>query len=193
MNDASCAVVRVDEIRDYARINVEVARLFDSGVSRIHLARCGGQRLLLFGLRGPGGCLIEVEGDVGPEFAAELDAADVRVYVRGSVADGVARGMRSGAVLVAGNAGDVAGYAMAGGTLAIAGSAGRRVGLDMTGGLIAVHRGTGGLVGERRRGGAIEVAGAIDSVAIGGRFPVEWILETPWAGANAAGGRGRSN
>ncbi len=193
MSDASWTVVRVDEIRDYSRINVEVSRLFESGASRIRLARCGGQRLLLFGLRGRGDCLIEVEGDVGPEFAAELDAADVRVYVRGSVADGVARGMRSGAVLVAGNAGDVAGYAMAGGTLAIAGWAGRRVGLDMTGGLIAICGGTGGLVGERRRGGTIEVAGAIDSAAIGGRFPVAWIRETPWGEANAAGARGRSN
>ncbi len=180
MSEASIAVVRVDEIRDYARINAEVARLLQSGVSRVRLARCGGQRLLLYGLRSNRGCRIEVEGDVGPEFAAELDAADVRVYVEGSVADGVARGMRNGAVLVAGNAGDVAGYAMAGGTLAIAGSAGHRTGLDMTGGLIAVHRGAGRLAGERRRGGTIQIAGAVDAAAIADRFPAEWIRETPW-------------
>lgn len=151
------ASIPVDEVRDYHRINAELAALLDRGHARVRLDRVGGQRLLLAGLRGPWRAAVEVFGDAGPEFAAGLDAPGLSVVVHGAVADGVGRGLAGGAVAVLGAGGDGAGYGQIGGALVLVGVAGHRAGLAMQGGLLVLRNGAGRLCGERQAGGLIVV------------------------------------
>jgi glutamate synthase domain-containing protein 3 len=159
MDPATPAVVPVNEIRDYHRINAEVAHALDRGAKLVRLTGVEGQRLLLAGLRGPWRATVEVSGDAGPELAAGLDAPGLLTIVRGSVADGAARSLVAGDILILGVAGDATSNRQAGGTVCCAGRAGNRSGLAMGGGLLLLRGGTGRLAGDRQEGGLIAVQG----------------------------------
>lgn len=148
-------VVSVPDIRDYERINAETVQLLDAGHRRIRLASVGHQRLLLSRLNGRWEAVVEVEGDAGPELAAEVDAPGLVVICRGGAADGAGRSLRAGTLLILGNAGDGVGYAQAGGQIIVAGSAGNRAGLNLTGGRLILLGPVGRLAGERQAGGTI--------------------------------------
>jgi glutamate synthase domain-containing protein 3 len=149
------AVLVVPEIRDYQRINAELARRLDAGDRLVRLAGVEGQRLLVAGLRGPWEAVVEVDGDAGPELAAGLDAPGLTVVCSGRAADGAASGMRAGRLVVLGDAGPAVGYALAGGTVVVAGDAGPRAGLNQSGGVLVLHRTVGPLAGERQSGGRL--------------------------------------
>ena len=102
---------------------------------------------------------VEVEGRVGPEFAAELNAPGLTVICRGNAADGPGRGLRAGRVLILGDAEVAIGYAQEGGVIVVAGSAGPRAGLGQRGGSLILLSDVGQLVGERQSGGRIYVFG----------------------------------
>jgi len=150
-------VVVVPDVRDYTRINAELIQLLDAGHPVIRLSGVRSQRLLASGLRGAWHALVVVEGDAGPELAADLDAPNLSIVCTGSAKDGAGRGLRSGQVLVTGDVDAVAGYAQSGGCLVVAGSAGPRAGLDHSGGLLVLGGSVGRLLGERQRGGEIVV------------------------------------
>lgn len=149
--------VLVPEVRDFARINAELSLLLDAGHPHVRLAGADGQRLLVRGLRGPWRSLVEVQGDAGPELAADLNAPNLVVVCTGSVLDGAGRGMVNGRLLVLGDAGAVAGYAQSGGTIVVAGSVGPRAGLDQSGGRLVLRGPVGRLAGERQSGGLVLV------------------------------------
>ena len=145
----------VPELRDYRRINAELARLLDAGETRVRLAGVEGQRLLLHGLAGAWDAVVEVAGDAGPELAAELDAPNLLVVCTGSAADGAGRDARGGRLLILGEAGASTAYGLRGGAVIAARSAGPRAGLNLAGGTLALLGPTGQLVGERQSGGLI--------------------------------------
>jgi glutamate synthase domain-containing protein 3 len=155
--DPPSFTLSVPEIRDYDRINAELAQRLDEGHTHVRLAGAEGQRLLLARLTGIWNALVEVEGRVGPEFAAELNSPGLTVICRGDAADGAATGMRAGRVLILGNAGVAVGYAQVGGTIVVSGAAGPRAGLGQRGGNLALLSDVGQLVAERQSGGRIFV------------------------------------
>jgi hypothetical protein len=97
--------------------------------------------------------LIEVEGDTGPELAAEMAAPGLTVVARGSTADGAARALRDGRLILLGDAGDALGYGQVGGLILAASGAGHRAGLGQRGGTLVVLGPIGRLAGERQDGG----------------------------------------
>jgi glutamate synthase domain-containing protein 3 len=148
-------VIVVSEIREYPRINAELAQRLDQGHTRVRLAGAEGQRLLLAGLAGSWNAVVEIEGHAGPELAAELDAPGLTVVCRGAAEDGAGRGLRSGRLLILGRAGDAVGYTQTGGSVAVSGPAGHRAGLDMAGGTLLLLGEVGRLAGERQTGGRL--------------------------------------
>jgi glutamate synthase domain-containing protein 3 len=157
MSGPAAPVVAIPEIRDYQRINAEVVRLLDDGHRRVRLVGAEAQRLLLAGVRGTWDAVIELEGRAGPELAADLDAPAVLVVCRGAAADGAARGLCAGRVLILGDAGDAVGYTQRGGVVVVRGSAGPRAGLGLAGGTLALLGPVGRLCGERQAGGFLFV------------------------------------
>jgi glutamate synthase domain-containing protein 3 len=151
--DRPVPVLSVPEIRDYQRINAELVRLLDEEHRRVRLAGAERQRLLVSGLSGPWDAVVEVDGAVGPEFAADLDAPGLTIVGRGPAGDGAARGLRAGRVVILGDAGEALPYAQAGGTVVGARSAGPRAGLGQRGGVLAVLGAVGPLAAERQAGG----------------------------------------
>jgi glutamate synthase domain-containing protein 3 len=151
------ATISVPEIRDFDRINAELIQRLDFGARRIVLAGVGGQRLLASRLVGSWDALIEVEGNAGPELAAELDAPGLTVVVRGNVADGAGRGLVAGRLIVTGSASDGLGYTQTGGTIVVHGSAGHRAGLMQAGGSLIIVGAVGRLAAERQTGGVLIV------------------------------------
>lgn len=145
----------IPEIRDYRAINAELVALLDRGHSRVRLEGAEGQRLLASGLKGPWRATVEIIGRTGPEVVADLDAPALTVIVRGSTADGAARGLRAGRVIILGDAGDAAGYGQSGGILLISGSAGHRAGLAQSGGVLAILGSMGRLACDRQSGGRL--------------------------------------
>lgn len=164
--------VPVEEVRDYRRVNAEIVRLLDAGHTRVQLTGVEGQRLLVSGLRGAWRAEVELLGRAGPELAADLDAPDLIVRAS-AVADGAARGLRSGALVVSGPAGDGLAYELAGGTVVVAGAAGHRAGLRMTGGRLLLLGPVGRLLADRQSGGDVLAARA-------------WV--GPWSRHGATGG-----
>lgn len=146
-------LVVVAEIREYPRINAEVVQRLDAGCDHVRLTAAEGQRLLVAGLKGNWTAVVEIEGDAGPELAAELDAPGLLVVCHGTAGDGAGRGLRAGRLLVLGTAGDAIGYTQAGGTVVAAGTAGHRAGLDLAGGTLVLLGSSGRLAGERQSGG----------------------------------------
>ena len=148
-------VIDVAEIRAYPRINAEVVRRLDLGLDRVVLAGAEGQRLLLAGLRGDWGAVVEVEGHAGPELAAGLDAPNLLVIGRGPAGDGAGRALQSGRLLIRGDAGHAVGYAQRGGRIVVVGRSGPRAGLDRDGGTLILLGPVGRLAGERQAGGLL--------------------------------------
>src|SRR5262245_43921878 len=87
------AVLSIPEIRDYERINSELVQRLDSGHQRVRLKGAEGQRFLVARLVGGWTAVVEIEGRVGPELAAELNAPGLTVVCRGSAADGAGRAL----------------------------------------------------------------------------------------------------
>ena len=152
-------VVLVSEIRDYDRINAELTQLLDRGHAVVRLAAVEGQRLLAAGLRGAWNATVIVEGNAGPELAAELDATALTIICEGSAADGAGRALRAGTLLIRGDAGDAVGYGQSGGTIVVAGDAGARAGLALSEGVLVLLGAVGRLAGDRQSGGLILVHG----------------------------------
>ena len=168
-------VIPVAEIREYPRINAELARALDGGADCVRLAEVEGRRLLLAGLRGAWRAFVEVEGDAGPELAAEMDAPGVTVVARAAVGDGAGRGLIAGKILIFGDAGDAVGYDQRGGTIVVNGRAGHRAGLRQQGGDLYLWGGAGRLAGDRQAGGGLfvcpDLVGAnLRHAATGGRL-----------------------
>ncbi len=153
--DPPAAVVSIPEVREYPRINAEVVRHLDAGHARVVLAGAGGHRLLLHGLTGAWNAVVEVEGHAGPELAAELNAPGLTVVCRGPVADGAARDLREGRVVILGNAGDALACSQRGGAVLVVGSSGHRAGLGQVGGSLVLLGAVGRLAGERQSGGRL--------------------------------------
>lgn len=153
-------VVPVAEIRDYHLVNAEVVRHLDAGRVHVRLVGAEGQRLLLAGLAGAWTAVIEIDGRAGPELAAGLDAPGLTVLCRGPAADGAARGLRGGLILVRGDVGAAVGYAQVGGAVIVSGAAGPRAGLNQVGGDLMLLGRVGALAGERQAGGRLFAVGA---------------------------------
>jgi glutamate synthase domain-containing protein 3 len=154
-------VLAVNEIRDYERINVELAQWLHAGHAHVRLTGVDGQRLLASGLAGAWSAVIEIEGNAGPELAAGLDAPGLVVVTRGSAADGVGRGLRQGRLLILGDAADATGYRQAGGVVMVAGATGHRAGLELEAGTLVLGGPTGRLLGDRQAGGRILALGTV--------------------------------
>jgi glutamate synthase domain-containing protein 3 len=159
-DSGSVALISVPEVRDYQRINAELAQQLDRGVSRVRLTGAEGQRLLVAGLAGGWRAVVEVEGRAGPELAAALNAPGVTVVCHGPADDGAGRGLRAGRLLILGNAGEALGYAQEGGTIVAARAAGPRAGLNQKGGVLIVLGDVGRLAGERQLGGRLFAHGS---------------------------------
>ncbi len=125
-SDGSVPVVPIPEIRDYQRINAELVRHLNARQGKVRLVGAEGQRLLVAGLAGEWNAVVEVEGRAGPEFTADLDAPGLTVICHGPVADGAARGLRAGRVVVLGDAGAALGYMQEGGIVVAAQGVGPR-------------------------------------------------------------------
>ena len=179
-SDPPAAVVPIPEVREYPRINAEVVRHLDAGHARVVLAGAGGHRLLLHGLTGPWNAVVEVEGHAGPELAAELDAPGLTVVCRGPVADGAARDLRAGRVVILGDAGDALAYSQRGGAVLVAGSSGHRAGLGLAGGSLVLLGAVGRLAGERQGGGRLwAVDGQLGPHSGRGRRGGRLVLDRP--------------
>lgn len=152
-------VIVVPEVRDYTRINAELTRLLDAGHSRIRLAGVDGQRLLAHGLRGHWSALVVIEGNAGPELAADMLAPGLTVACTGSARDGAGRGLRAGRLVIAGDVDAAVGYTQAGGMIVVHGTAGPRAGLDQSGGELMILGRVDRLAGERQSGGTIALFG----------------------------------
>ncbi len=145
----------VPEIRDFERINAEIAQRLDAGATRIVLAGVEGQRLLASRLRGGWTAIVEVDGIAGPELAAGMDAPGLTILARKDVADGAGSGLIAGRIVVRGTAGDSLGYAQRGGIILVLGGAGHRAGLLQSGGVLIVAGEVGRLSGDRQAGGCV--------------------------------------
>jgi glutamate synthase domain-containing protein 3 len=142
-------------LRDYQQINAELVRLLNLGHSHIRLEGVEGQRLLALRLSGSWQAVVELDGNAGPELAAELDAPGLLVICRGSAADGAGRGMSAGRLLILGTAGTGLGYAQRGGLIVAVRPVGPRAGLGQLGGDLVLLDGCGSLAGERQSGGRL--------------------------------------
>ncbi len=145
----------VPELRDYQQINAELVRRLNLGERHIRLEGVAGQRLLVWRISGAWQALIEIEGNTGPELAAELDAPGLTVVCRGSAADGAGRGLAAGRLVVGGAAGAAVGYFQRGGLIVALGDVGPRAGLAQCGGDLVLLGKVGALAGERQTGGRL--------------------------------------
>jgi glutamate synthase domain-containing protein 3 len=147
----------IPEIRNYQKINAELVALLDRGHPLVRLEGAEGQRLLGSGLSGSWHAVVEIIGRTGPEVAADLDAPGLIIVARGPTADGAARGLRAGRVILIGEAGDATGYGQSGGILVVSGLTGHRAGLAQSGGTLAILGSSGRLAGDRQSGGRLFV------------------------------------
>ncbi len=145
----------VPELRDYQQINAEIVRRLNQGERHVRLEGVAGQRLLVSRIAGDWQALIELDGDAGPELAAELDAPSLTVVCRGSAADGAGRGLKAGRLLIGGVAGPAIGYFLRGGLVVAVGNVGSRAGLNQHGGDLVLLGKVGALAGERQSGGRL--------------------------------------
>ena len=145
----------VPELRDYQQINAELVRRLNLGAWHVRLEGVAGQRLLVSRIAGAWRALIEVDGNAGPELAAELDAPDLTVVCRGSAADGAGRGLAAGRLFIGGEAGAAIGYFQRGGLIVAVGDVGPRAGLNQLGGDLVLLDKIGALAGERQAGGRL--------------------------------------
>jgi glutamate synthase domain-containing protein 3 len=152
---AAAPPILVPELRDYQQINAELIRRLNVGQRHVRLEGVEGQRLLVSRLAGSWQALIEVDGNAGPELAAELNASGLTVICRGSAADGAGRGLLAGRLVILGTAGTALGYFQQGGLIVACRDAGPRAGLCQRGGDLVLLDRTGALTGERQSGGRL--------------------------------------
>jgi glutamate synthase domain-containing protein 3 len=152
---APSTVLSIPEVRDYQRINAELAQRLDEGYACVRLAGAEGQRLLLSGMAGSWSALVEIEGDAGPELAAGLDAPGLTIIARGRTADGAGARLRAGRLILLGDTGDALGVGQQGGVIVAVAAAGHRAGLGQSGGVLVVLGPLGRLAGERQAGGRL--------------------------------------
>ncbi len=152
---AAAPSIVVPELRDYQQINAEVVRRLNLGEPHVRLEGVAGQRLLISRISGAWQALIEVEGNAGPELAAELDAPGLTVVCRGSAADGAGRGLAAGRLVIGGEASAAVGYFQRGGLIVAVGGVGPRAGLAQCGGDLVLLGKVGALAGERQTGGRL--------------------------------------
>jgi glutamate synthase domain-containing protein 3 len=145
----------VPELRDYQQINVELVRRLDLGQGHVRLEGVEGHRLLAFRLAGDWQAVIEINGDAGPELAAELAAPGLTVVCRGTAADGAGRGLVAGRLVILQAAGTALGYFQEEGLIVAGGDTGPRAGLCQKGGDLVILGRAGALAGERQAGGRI--------------------------------------
>jgi glutamate synthase domain-containing protein 3 len=145
----------VPELRDYHQINAELVRRLNLGQQHVRLEGVEGQRLLVSRVAGDWHGTIEVDGNAGPELAAELNAPGLTVVCRGSAADGAGRGLQAGTLVVLGPAGVALGYFQKGGLIVAARDAGARAGLCQSGGELVLLGFCGPLTGERQTAGRL--------------------------------------
>jgi glutamate synthase domain-containing protein 3 len=170
------AALPVNEVRDYHRINLQVAQWLDAGIRRIRLTGVEGQRLLLAGLAGPWSAEIDVEGFAGPELATDLNAAGLVIRGHGGAADAAGSHLWAGSLLILGPAGDGVGYRQGGGLIVVAGGAGHRAGLEQSGGTLVLVGPAGRLAAERQRGGSLlALRGAGPHLGRGARGGDRWV------------------
>lgn len=127
----------------------------DEKLTQIQISGASGQHAAMMRLEHQ--VRVHVDGPLGDYAFAFNSEADIRLT--GSVGNGVADGMLSGAVRIRGDAGCGAGTAMTGGTLAIYGVAGNRCGAGMRGGGIFVRGDVGDEAGVGALGGMIVIGG----------------------------------
>jgi methylamine---glutamate N-methyltransferase subunit B len=177
----NAAQVLVPEIRDYQKINLEVARLLDSGAHLIRLVGVERQRLLLAGLRGGWDADIVVDGPAGPELAAGLNAAGLTILASDDVDDGAGSRMVDGRLLILGDADDGLAARIEGGLVVVLGRAGNRAALRQQGGRVVVRGGLGRLAGDRHSGGEL-IAPLVKGYrsAFGPRNPASASYPSPW-------------
>jgi methylamine---glutamate N-methyltransferase subunit B len=152
---AAAPSIVVPELRDYQQINAELVRRLNLGDRHVRLEGVAGQRLLVSRIAGAWQALIEVDGNAGPELAAELNAPGLTVVCRGSAADGAGRGLAAGRLLIGGEAGAAIGYFQRGGLIVAVGDVGPRAGLAQCGGDLVLLGKVGALAGERQAGGRL--------------------------------------
>lgn len=145
----------VPELRDYHQINAQLVQRLNLGQTYVRLESAAGQRLLASRLSGSWQAVIEIDGDAGPELAAELDAPGLLVVCRGNAADGAGSGLAAGQVLILGNSGVALGYFQKGGLIVVRGDTAPRAGLNQCGGDLVLLGRFGALAGERQSGGRL--------------------------------------
>lgn len=145
----------VPELRDYQQINAELVRRLNLGQRRVRLEGVEGQRLLVSRLAGSWEAVIEIEGNAGPELAAELNAPGLVVVCRGNAADGAGRGLVAGKLVLLRNSSTAVGYFQQGGLIVACGDVAPRAGLNQHGGDLVLLGRSGPLTGERQAGGRL--------------------------------------
>jgi methylamine---glutamate N-methyltransferase subunit B len=155
--DSEIPTISIPDVRDYQRINAELAQILDAGHPRVILRGAENQRLLLSGLTGQWSALIEVEGSAGPELAAGLNAPNLVIACRGPAADGAGSALRAGTLLIEKDGGPAVGYAQRGGVIVVCGASGPRAGLNQSGGVLVLLGPAGALTAERQSGGTLFV------------------------------------
>ena len=153
--EPAASSIPVPELRDYHQINAELVRRLDLGQPHVRLEGVAGHRLLVAGLSGAWQAIVEVDGNAGPELAAELNAPGLTVVCRGTAADGAGRGLLAGTLVVLGRAGTALGYLQQGGLIVAATDVSPRPGLCQRGGDLVLLGNAGALAGERRTGGRL--------------------------------------
>ncbi|TWU58622.1 GXGXG motif protein [Rubripirellula tenax] len=127
----------------------------DEKLTQVQIVGAAGQHYAMMRIDHP--VRIQVDGPLGDYAFAWCGQLDVRLT--GSVGNGIAEGLVSGAVRIRGDAGVGAGATMSGGTLAVYGSAGDRCGAAMRGGNIFVRGNVGDECGVGALGGMIVIGG----------------------------------
>ncbi len=147
--------INVPELRDYQQINAELVRRLNLGQRRVRLEAVEGQRLLVSRLAGSWQAVVEIDGNAGPELAADLDAPGLVVVCHGTAADGAGRGLRAGRLILLERCGTAVGYFQQGGLILARADVGPRAGLNQQGGDLILLGRSGALTGERQTGGRL--------------------------------------
>lgn len=159
--------INVPELRDYQRINAELVHRLNNGQRYVRLEGVERQRLLVCQVAGPWQAVVEIDGDAGPELAAEMDAPGLIVVCRGGSADGAGSRLAAGRLVLLQNSGTALGYFQRGGLIVAREDVGPRAGLNQKGGDLVLLGRSGGLTGERQTGGRLFLKAALSGPNLG--------------------------
>ena len=157
----------VPELRDYQQINAELVRRLNLGQRHVRLEGVEGQRLLVSRIAGPWQAVIEIEGNAGPELAAELNAPGLIVVCRGSAADGAGRGLVVGPTGHPPELRHRPGLLPGGGLIVACGDVGPRAGLNQKGGGLVLLGRSGCPDGRTADGGRLFLKPALTGPNLG--------------------------